>query len=92
MEDGLVRFTKNNKNTNKTVLILVVMEDSLVHYTNKHKRIMVKGLNPCCNGRWSSTMATLTVNGGGDVLILVVMEDGLVLANYTHPQYELKGS
>ena len=35
------------------------MEDGLVHYTNKHKRIMVKGLNPCCNGRWSSTVVLL---------------------------------
>ena len=37
------------------------MEDGLVHYTNKHKRIMVKGLNPCCNGRWSSTRPYKTI-------------------------------
>ena len=37
------------------------------------------GLNPCCNGRWSRTVAgTLENQDCVFVLILVVMEDGLV--------------
>ena len=35
------------------VLILVVMEDGL-RLTNAVVDI-IKGLNPCCNGRWSQT-------------------------------------
>ena len=37
-------------------------------------------LNPCCNGRWSSTKyPAIKLSNGAWVLILVVMEDGLVL-------------
>ena len=36
-------------------------------------------LNPCCNGRWSSTKyPAIKLSNGAWVLILVVMEDGLV--------------
>ena len=35
-------------------------------------------LNPCCNGRWSSTSLMTSQHSMPRVLILVVMEDGLV--------------
>ena len=31
------------------------MEDGLVHYIIKLDAIVLAGLNPCCNGRWSRT-------------------------------------
>ena len=62
------------------VLILVVVEDGLVH----NKRCPIKRedpcLNPCCSGRWSRTVdATTGAITFEKVLILVVVEDGLVL-------------
>ena len=38
------------------VLILVVVEDVLVHHTCKHDDRSASGLNPCCGGRCSSTV------------------------------------
>ena len=60
------------------VLILIVMEDGLVHI----QQCGVQGscrLNPYCDGRWSRTMKISVKGGGNLVLILIVMEDGLVL-------------
>ena len=40
----------------KCVLILVVVDDGLVQFKKlKIMKITVKGLNPCCSGRWSGT-------------------------------------
>ena len=62
------------------VLILVVMEDGLVHRYRLRKCKWYTGLNPCCNGRWSRTaISAIVVLSHSIVLILVVMEDGLVL-------------
>ena len=47
------------------VLILVVMEDGLVHPDFDPSDSTQFCLNPCCNGRWSRTnliMATVIVN------------------------------
>ena len=39
------------------VLILIVVEDGLVHIIkNLIKDIPSVGLNPCCSGRWSRTI------------------------------------
>ena len=56
------------------------MEDGLVLKANVKFANGNGSLNPCCNGRWSSTSRLYTrVLLGIVVLILVVMEDGLVL-------------
>ena len=57
------------------------MEDGLVLLTDDIATFTPKGLNPCCDGRWSRTYYYL-LNYRRTilcVLILVVMEDGLVL-------------
>ena len=41
------------------VLILVVMEDGLVHVKNEPEKLKDAGLNPCCDGRWSRTFKFL---------------------------------
>ena len=43
------------KDALKNVLILVVVEDGLVHIMTKFKIRPYDGLNPCCSGRWSRT-------------------------------------
>ena len=58
----------------------------MVSYVRKYTSLVKdsKGLNPCCNGRWSRTIVadfeSKVVYG---VLILVVMEDGLVQMGLT---------
>nr|WP_142990582.1 hypothetical protein [Segatella copri] len=37
------------------VLILVVMEDGLVHVVVNGGEKEARSLNPCCSGRWSRT-------------------------------------
>ena len=37
------------------VLILVVVEDGLVHMHQEPQCVSLPGLNPCCSGRWSRT-------------------------------------
>ena len=37
------------------VLILVVVDDGLVHHHQELKMKVLKRLNPCCSGRWSRT-------------------------------------
>ena len=55
MEDGLVQSVTLHKRTAISVLILVVMEDGLVHGMTEVIVTDDGGLNPCCNGRWSRT-------------------------------------
>ena len=55
MEDGLVQLVMPLKQFMHVVLILVVVEDGLVHvrcFSNNEGR---QCLNPCCSGRWSRT-------------------------------------
>ena len=55
MEDGLVPCYVNETAIAFHVLILVVMEDGLVLSMTQLKSCLQLCLNPCCNGRWSST-------------------------------------
>ena len=60
MEDGLVPSTPSSFNGGcSQVLILVVMEDGLVHNVEVDDFDTKSGLNPCCNGRWSRTMLSV---------------------------------
>ena len=47
------------------VLILVVMEDGLVHNNGRKNRKKWYSLNPCCNGQWSRTDAVKAINEKG---------------------------
>ena len=80
MEDALVqRTTVKWKQTITEVLILVLMEDALVHTDPVTSPAWNWGLNPCFNGRCTRTQvfdnALVSDNA---VLILVLMEDALV--------------
>ena len=55
MEDGLVLCSYFLDYKCYQVLILVVMEDGLVQAPILVGVGFTKGLNPCCNGRWSRT-------------------------------------
>ena len=62
MEDGLVRQYDDRSGSADSVLILVVMEDGLVLVAQGCRVITAsKGLNPCCNGRWSRTRPYKTI-------------------------------
>ena len=62
------------------VLILIVVEDGLVHSESKRSTTNKSSLNPYCSGRWSRTTSiSLTQRLVMCVLILIVVEDGLVL-------------
>ena len=60
------------------VLILVVVDDGLVHHFNNVGEYKFTSLNPCCSGRWSRTFISLMKMIVSWVLILVVVDDGLV--------------
>mgnify|MGYP006988827135 CR=1 FL=1 len=77
MEDGLRLLESSMRAFLDVVLILVVMEDGLRPYCQLLWGGISKGLNPCCNGRWSQTGRQLIIRIIQSVLILVVMEDGL---------------
>ena len=54
MEDTLRETVVNNGSREySSVLILVLMEDTLRGAAAKSKRIIFWGLNPCFNGRYS---------------------------------------
>ena len=59
MEDGLVHPVRWNTCACRYVLILVVMEDGLVPSKFASLQLETDCLNPCCNGRWSRTVATM---------------------------------
>ena len=61
MEDGLVPCYVNETAIAFHVLILVVMEDGLVLSMTQLKSCLQLCLNPCCNGRWSSTRPYKTI-------------------------------
>ena len=78
MEDALVQYTNPwSEKENATVLILVLMEDALVP-TNKVFDDIYTCLNPCFNGRCTSTTFPCGIVSDMSVLILVLMEDALV--------------
>ena len=80
VEDGLVQaLPKTSTMWVSTVLILVVVEDGLVLRLILFRKLLLKGLNPCCSGRWSRTILSASIRTNAEkVLILVVVEDGLV--------------
>ena len=56
MEDGLVLINKLTFYImEKNVLILIVVEDGLVHVSVDGIELTFRGLNPYCSGRWSRT-------------------------------------
>ena len=61
----------------KSVLILVLMEDTLGVEVLILQCILTMSLNPCSNGRYSRSILQEDVVSGQEVLILVLMEDTL---------------
>ena len=55
MEDGLVQGVRHVQHQVQFVLILVVVDNGLVHIINKLKQRNHGSLNPCCSGQWSRT-------------------------------------
>ena len=55
MEDALVLTRKRKKHLEKNVLILVLMEDALVQLLHLSMTQSSTSLNPCFNGRCTST-------------------------------------
>ena len=83
MEDGLVRFEPSSgEYGGSRVLILIVVEDGLVHLRQVSMGAAAIRLNPYCSGRWSRTIIKdVDTTKSYQVLILIVVEDGLVRAN-----------
>ena len=54
------------------------MEDALVHIMKCWRKMVMRSLNPCCNGRCTRTVTQGRNGYPQGVLILVVMEDALV--------------
>ena len=90
MEDALVHVEKWPIERMEVVLILVVMEDALVHIFFKLNCMSKKSLNPCCNGRCTRTIDLSQAKLVTLVLILVVMEDALV--PYRFPRVFSRGN
>ena len=55
MDDGLVLGHSKLIGREKSVLILIVVDDGLVQAINVELRIQNVSLNPYCSGRWSRT-------------------------------------
>ena len=55
VDDGLVPICIGSYSFGSEVLILVVVDDGLVPVVAKAEELGIRGLNPCCSGRWSST-------------------------------------
>ena len=80
MEDALVQMYSRGLVRCGYVLILVLMEDALVHLKQSRKRAGKNSLNPCFNGRCTRTRPFVAEEQSAIlVLILVLMEDALVL-------------
>ena len=78
MEDTLREKYLKHFQTLTSVLILVLMEDTLRDEKETRKSISYGGLNPCFNGRYSQSEALSDFNESNNVvLILVLMEDTL---------------
>ena len=64
----------------RTVLILVVVDNGLVHFILTQVRSALC-LNPYCSGRWSRTLLISKITMPLCVLILIVVDNGLVLVD-----------
>ena len=62
MEDGLVPDLGEALVENTEVLILVVVEDGLVHLEAVCSLRERGRLNPCCSGRWSRTIVFILLS------------------------------
>ena len=80
VDNGLVPCKGRMMGIRTEVLILVVVDNGLVLPWMKDDLLHPDGLNPCCSGQWSRTIANYDLQGNNDeVLILVVVDNGLVL-------------
>ena len=79
MEDTLRDYRTVSEKWCESVLILVLMEDTLRAKKEK-KQPKLKSLNPCSNGRYSQSCHSLLFLHLFHVLILVLMEDTLRVA------------
>ena len=78
MEDALRETQSKEKQTEYTVLILVLMEDALRVESETEATAPGASLNPCSNGRCSASYPNLLHHPRSlHVLILVLMEDAL---------------
>ena len=58
VDDGLVHSSLHlGQKQEQLVLILVVVDDGLVQSIDLTKAKLLTRLNPCCSGRWSSTVS-----------------------------------
>ena len=73
------------------VLILIVVEDGLVHSSRLTPTSRTASLNPYCSGRWSRTLSKVYFRRNPiSVLILIVVEDGLVPLKGMNPRIQNK--
>ena len=77
MEDTLRAGSSSKSEVSNSVLILVLMEDTLRGIIIKHSERRGNGLNPCSNGRYSQSYPHGLPTIFRRVLILVLMEDTL---------------
>ena len=77
MEDTLRDVLPCSMTEKTSVLILVLMEDTLRGPLNVLKLGRFASLNPCFNGRYSQSLAITRNQSVNSVLILVLMEDTL---------------
>ena len=76
MEDTLWESGAISDSIKEEVLILVLMEDTLWDKWCYHSLLLI-GLNPCFNGRYSLSYVKKKTQNKPHVLILVLMEDTL---------------
>ena len=55
VEDGLVQQQQKVTKVCSLVLILIVVDNGLVLNSSSSEHEISLSLNPCCDGRWSST-------------------------------------
>ena len=73
-----------------TVLILVVVDNGLVHLLMQRVVSTSTCLNPCCSGLWTRTSKLKSMELFIIVLILVIVDDDLV-PNRSKTESEIKG-
>ena len=79
MDNGIVRMGYIPGEKVTLVLILVVVDNGIVHLMANWINLMAICLNPCCSGQWSRTIYLLIFKIRRTyVLILVVVDNGLV--------------
>ena len=77
MEDTLRGSCMVDQHIVDSVLILVLMEDTLRGHRSLRYHYQTFSLNPCFNGRYSQSLSESSFGMRTYVLILVLMEDTL---------------